>query len=120
MYDFPVEYGSSDIYSREDMDEAIQVILEEFEQWKGCELHSLRYASDECNNEENIAWMNQLSEGKELGITFTQCIEFISDFHTPAEPDADSSFNSDYEYTDWTWYLAREDGGEWHLMTYGY
>ena len=27
---------------------------------------------------------------------------------------------SDEEYTDWPWWLARSDGGEWKLMTYGY
>lgn len=30
------------------------------------------------------------------------------------------SYTSDEEYTDWSWWLARSDDGEWKLMTYGY
>ena len=32
----------------------------------------------------------------------------------------DEECNADTEYTGWKWWLARSDGGEWKLMTWGY
>ena len=49
---------------------------------------------------------------------FTQCIAFDSSFHSPKTDSG--AWNPDEEYTDWSWWLARSDGGEWKLMTYGY
>lgn len=55
-----IDYGTSAVYSKKDMDAAIKIIMKEFEAFEGCELHSLSYTSDEeCNTAENIAWMNQ-------------------------------------------------------------
>lgn len=119
-YGFDIDYGSSEIYTREDMDSAIKLITETFNTWKGCELHSIRYTSDDCNSEENIEWMNDLAKGQGLDVVFTQCIEFRSDYHSPADPKQADAWNPDEEYTNWGWWLAREGGGEWHLMTFGY
>lgn len=100
------------------MDAAIKIIIKEFEIFEGCELHSLSYASDEeCNTAENIAWMNQC-KAKDDPEVFTQCIAFDSSFHSPKTDSG--AWNPDEEYTDWYWWLARSDGGEWKLMTYGY
>ena len=92
-----------------------------FKKWDGCELHSIRYTDDDfSNNEANIKWMNELAEGRGYKANFTQCIAFFSDFHSPKQADNHTAFNIDSEYTNWTWYLAREDAGEWKLMTFGY
>ena len=113
-----MDYGASYIYSKADMDAAIKIIMKEFEAFEGCELHSLSYASDEeCNTAENIAWMNRL-KSKDDSEVFTQCIAFDSSFHSPKTDSG--AWNPDEEYTDWSWWLARSDGGEWKLMTYGY
>lgn len=110
-----IDYGKSDIYSRSDMDAAIELIENKFATWEECELHCIRYTSDDCNSESNIAWMNDLGgENAE----FTQCIEFISDFHSPKANAG--AWNPDSEYTDWQWWLARTDNGNWNLMTWGY
>lgn len=108
------DLGSSEIYSEEDRNAAIDTFMKEFDGWEGCEMHSIRYAGDACSSEENVAWMNELGEGK----TFTQCIEFITDFHSPKE--GGGAWEPDQEYTDYQWYLAREEGGGWELMTWGY
>ena len=56
-----IDYGTSSIYTKDDMDEAIDVIKKQFSSFEGCELHSLSYTSDDaCNNEDNIAWMNDV------------------------------------------------------------
>lgn len=110
-----IDYGNSDLYSQEDMNEAIALIEEEFAEWEGCELHRISYTSDECNNRDNIAWMNDLADE---GVEYTQCIEFVSEFHSPKK--GGGAWNPDCEYTDWGWWLARTDGGDWELMTWGY
>ena len=45
MSDVTIDYGSSSIYSKEDMDAAIKAIKTVFKDFDGCELHSLSYSS---------------------------------------------------------------------------
>lgn len=111
---FVVDYGTSEIFSRADMDDAIALIRETFYTWTGCTLHDLRYASDACAAEEKLAWLNGLRDGAE----FAQCIGFLSDFHSPAE--GGGAWEADTEYRDYEWWLARPEGGQWTLVTWGY
>lgn len=113
-----IDYGHSEIYSQEDMDSAIRLIKEEFSKWDGCELHKIAYSSDDECNADNISWMNDLEEADDAKETFTQCIMFTSEFHSPKK--GGESWNPDQEYTGWQWWLARSDGGQWNLMTWGY
>ncbi len=80
-----VDYGSSTLYTKDDMDAAISQIMKEFNTWKGCELHSIRYASDEQCNAENLAWLNRTETARDTKEKFTQVISFVSDFHSPKE-----------------------------------
>lgn len=117
--DVTIEYGESSVYTKEDMNAAIKLIRDEFQTWEGCELHSITYSSDDrCNNAENIAWMNELEEANDAQENFTQCIMFESSFHSPKN--GDGAWNPDEEYEGWQWWLARSDGGQWKLMTWGY
>ena len=113
-----IVYGNSALYSEEDMNAAIQLIMDTFSTWEGCELHSISYVSDEKCNSENIAWMNELAKANDLKEQFDQCILFQSDFHSPKENSG--AWEPDEEYTDWQWWLARSEGGPWILMTNGY
>ncbi len=104
----------SAIYTEEDLAGAEARIHEEFDTW-GCELHRLEYAGDACCTEENLAWMNELGDGE----TFTQCAEFLSDFHSPEK--GGGAWEADMEYTGWQWWLARTDADAgWKLLTWGY
>ena len=96
-----VDYGDSAVYTEQDMDDAIKVIEEMIGSWEGCELHSISYSSDDVCND----------------LAFTQCIMFDSSFRSPKE--GGGAWEPDTEYT-WSWWLARSDGGEWKLMTWGY
>ncbi len=113
-----ISYGVSAIYSKEDMDSAIQLIKNEFDTWSGCELHSIAYSSDGECNAENIAWLNEQEQANDAREIFTQCIMFKSSFHSPIE--GGNGWDADCEYTDWQWWLARSDGGKWKLMDWGY
>lgn len=112
-----IDYGNSSIYTKEDMDAAIAIIQATFDTWEGCELHSISYSSDNvCTDEKNIAWMNQLEEANDNEQVFTQCIMFDTRFHSPKK--GATALNLDEEY-EWGWWLARREGGEWKLMTFG-
>lgn len=112
-----IDYGTSSVYSQKEMDAAIDVIKKQFRSFAGCELLSLSYMSDEeCNDADNVEWMNALrtEDQKEA---FTQCIAFHSSFRSPK--DGGGAWEADQEYT-WSWWLARSEGGQWKLMTWGY
>ena len=118
--DYPIDYGSSQLYSREEMDAAILLIQMEFATWDGCEMHAIRYAGDAQCTSENLAWLNELAEAREQELSFTDCICFVSDFHSPVEEHEADAWNHDFEYTDWQWWLGHSADGEWTLMTWGY
>ncbi len=109
-----VEYGESKLFTEKSMDRAIDMILEEFNTWEGCKMHSIRFAGDECNSEENLEWLNSLDSGHQ----FTECIEFVSEFHSPLEQI--DAWEPDTEYTGWQWWLGAEADGDWELVTWGY
>lgn len=111
-----IDYGASEIYSRSDMDSAIELVQGTFSHWRGCKLHNIRYAGDEACNAENLRWLNELAPGQ----NFTQVIEFLSDFYVSPEAASYTTFNPDSEYKDWQWWLARTSGGDWKLLTFGY
>ncbi|MBR1708601.1 MAG: hypothetical protein IJ719_07230 [Clostridia bacterium] len=111
-----VDYGVSELYSQEELKEAAIKVKSRFASFVGCELHSLRYAGDACNTAENLTWMNRLDEGK----GYAEVAEFISDFHSPTQPEEDTAWEPDAEYTDYQWWLARSAEGSWQLLTWGY
>lgn len=106
-----IDYGASALYSKEEMDAAIEIIKSEFSTWDGCELHRIYYVSDDACNPETVAWMNELKAPDDTTAPFTQCILFQSDFHSPKN--GGGAWNADQEYTAWQWWLARTDGGRW-------
>ena len=109
-----IDYGTTGIYTRDDMDAAVEAVKAAFADFKGCGLHALRYADDTCSSAENLAWMNSLGKHG----PYAQCICFKSDFHTPKN--AAGAWTPDTEYTNWEWWLARTKGGAWEVLTYGY
>lgn len=113
-----IDLGTSSVYSEDDRNAAVRLILHQFSTWNGCELHRVSYGGDAECNAENLAWLNELEAANDAKETFTQCILFLSDFHSPKHDSG--GFNEDFEYTDWQWWLARSDGGNWKLMSWGY
>ena len=109
-----VDYGMSELYAQDELEEAAVQVKCQFASFAGCELHALRYAGDACNSEENLAWMNELGEGEE----YVQVVEFLSDFHSPAAEAG--SWEPNTEYTDYQWWLARTADGGWQLLSWGY
>ena len=118
--DVSIDYGTSDLYSQEELEEAALQIKCKFASFEGCELHTLRYAGDEAVDEETLAWLNSLSEGEDTA--YTQAAEFLSSFHTPAQAASQeqSAWEPDQEYEDYQWWLARTQDGGWEVVSWGY
>ena len=113
--DVTVDLGSSQIYTEEELTDAVIQIKCKFAFWGGCELKSIRYAGDEAVTEENLARMNEIDpDGK-----YTKVVEFLMDFRTPKER-GELTLEPDRDYTDYQWWLAAADDGGWEIVTFGY
>ena len=109
-----IDYGSSEIFTEDEIKEAVIRIKCDFASWDGCELHSLKYAGDESNSAENIEWLNSLNEDSH----YKQVAEFLGDLHSPVT-DA-GAWEPDTEYTDYQWWLGRTEDGSWDIVSTGY
>ena len=107
-----IDYGTSDIYSRQDMSDAIDLIKKEFYSWDGCKLYSINYTDDDLCQRE-LEYCNTLAKD---GVTYDECIVFRMQFRSPIF--GGGGWNTNFRY-DWSWYLARTEGGEWELLTWG-
>ena len=107
-----VDYGTSTIYSQDDMTSAIEVITEKFNTMDGCKLYAISYTNDDlCERELN--YCNDLADD---GVIFDECIIFTTRFRSPLFGGGAWSANRIY---DWSWCLAREKNGPWVLLTWG-
>lgn len=109
--DVTIDYGSSELYTEQDMDRAVEVIKDKFAEFDGCVLHSLTYAGDDVSKDQ-IEYCNSFDQDAD----FTECMVFHSSFRSP--PNGGGAWEADMEYT-WDWYLAKGGDGNWILLTYG-
>lgn len=107
-----IDYGKSEIYSRQDMDDAIELIKDEFYSWRGCKLYSISYTDDSLCQRE-LEYCNTLADE---GVTYRECIVFRTLFRSPVF--GGGAWNPNFDYN-WSWYLARTQDGEWELLTWG-
>ena len=101
----------SEIYSNEEINSAINVILERFkENYNGCSLLKIGYIGDE-KNDEYIDWAERNNK--------SEVIVFISDFKV-APNAGDGILNSDSEYKGYRWILVRNENENWTYADCGY
>lgn len=110
-----LDLSGSSIYTEEELNDAMLAIKCRFISFAGCELHAIRYAGDEADNSRNLDWLNSLSPNA----GYSHVMKFLMDFHSPKKG-GDSTFDPDREYTDYEWYLARTDDGDWEIITWGH
>lgn len=113
LSDIKIDYKTSELYSKEDMDAAIKLIVEEFNTWEGCTLYDISYTDDQ-NCTDNLSHINELSDDKQ----YDECIIFVSNFHSPKE--GGGAWEPDYDYENWMWLLGRVKGENWDLLDWGY
>ena len=108
-----INYGFSQLYTKEDRASAIALIKERFDKWEGCKLYSISYTNDGLCERE-LEYCNDLAKE---GVIYSECIVFRTKFHTSLFG-KNPTLNSNFTY-DWSWYLARTQGGEWEILTWG-
>lgn len=101
----------SEIYSQEEIDDAVEVIIKEFKSsWKGCTLTDIYYAGDDrIEDYQDWAERNNADEVIVLGSSF--------DVDSSG---GDGALNPDSTYSDWNWILVRKSGGAWKHVDHGY
>lgn len=113
--DVDIDYGDSSLYTPEELAEAVVQVKCRFAAWAGCTLHSIRYAGDEANSQENLQWLNDIGGGAQ---PYVRCAAFLLDFHTAA--DIQGAWEPDMEYTDYQFWLACTQDGGWEIVSFGY
>ena len=104
--------GSSDVYSQEDLQAAVDKIVNYFD--VTVEFQQIFYQWDEES-------ANQLSYCQELNPEVDECVFFKTNFYIP-EQDAEmaGAFEPNTTLADYEWYLGRSNGWEWNVLTAGY
>ena len=106
------EDWTSEIYSDEDLQAAVDKIVSYFD--IKVEMQEIFYQGDEES-------ANQLDYCKELNPEVDECVFFKTNFFIP-EQDAVMAwaFEPNKTMKDYEWYLGRIGSGEWKVLTSGY
>ena len=100
----------SEVYSREDIDAAVDTIKSECKSsWSGCTLREIYYAGDD-SIEPHQDWADR--NGAD------EVIVLLSSFDVDSSG-GDGSLNPDSTYSDWKGILVRSDGGKWENVGHG-
>ena len=102
---------SSEIYAQEEIENAINIIKNDFkENWGGCKLNEISYVGDE-RNDDFIDWATK--NNKEEVIVLT------SNFYVGSST-KDISLNLNSEYNNWNWILVRNKNENWQHKDHGF
>ena len=108
-----IDCGESVLYTKEDRQSAARLISDVVNSFEGCKLYVVKYEGDEVS-QKNLEYCNSLAAD---GVTYSESIVFTSYFRSPIFNAGAWNPNDLYS---WSWYLARTNGGEWEILTYGY
>ena len=101
----------SELYSQQDIADAIHVIRKEFKRsWKGCTLTEIYYAGDD-RSEDYQEWADRNNADEVLVL--------LSSFSVDASG-GDGSLNPNSTYDNWMWIMVRTNGGQWQHVDHGY
>ena len=107
-----IDTGESALFTQEERETAVGLILAQFAAFEGTEMLSVRYAGDAACTEENVT---DLSSARVDG-AYDACMEFLTDFYSAGS----ESLEADTVYEDFQWWLGRLEDGTWELVTWGY
>lgn len=106
-----VKEVTSNIYSKEDIESAINTIIKEFaDKWDGCTLEEIYYAGDK----ESLAHKDWADRNNA-----EEVIVLLSKFNVD-NSGGDGSLNPESTYDGWNWILVRNKGGKWIHVDHGY
>ena len=102
---------TSQIYSKEDIYEAMDVVEDYFRrEFDGCTLLSIGYLGD-----DKRSYMTGFAKQYNAA----EVIVLVSDFET-GPSGGDGSLNANDTYRNWKWVLAKNSNGAWEHKTHGY
>lgn len=114
MANTKIDLGKSEVFTYQDLEAAANIIFNEIKTWNSVStVYSISYCGDR-ESSGQLDYCKSLSEKQ-----YTQCVVFESSFKS-AGSSRSEGFNPNSMYDGWCWYLARTDGGEWELLTWGY
>ena len=109
-----IDYNNCTVYSEKDIDLAAAVVIDKVNSFRGeiftdrAVLYALKVYDTDC-----LDYCRSLNEQAD----YTESLAFSSVMRSPVT--GGGAWNANSIYT-WSWYLARTDGGEWELLTWGY
>ena len=106
-----IDLIGSDIYTQEEMEEALDLVLEEFSKWDGCTLHRVSYGGDGFSKDE-LELTNRM-----FGTDFDGCLLFFTAFRSPKEQTG--AWEADREYF-YSWTVCRKGDSPWELVNWGW
>ena len=133
-----IDYGTSEHFTREEMDAAIDVILRDFSRphepgqeddlsaRAGFTLHQISYISDERSQRQfeyygrEFTYRGNHGYRDSLGRPYVDGIYFQTSFHTMMTDDGWSGFENGRGYGDYGWTLLLTKDGDWDIVTTGY
>lgn len=108
--------GTSEIYSDEDLQAAVDTIMNTVEnEWEvKVEMQELFYAWDD-------AAASNLEYCQSLNPEVTECAVFTTNFHIP-EQDVQmaGAFEPNTDINGYSWFLGKNTAGEWEVLTNGF
>ncbi len=110
---FKTHTVDSQLYTQDEISDAIEIIKNEFEQspdWAGCTLTEVYYAGDEVTR-ANQSFADDNSAD--------QVIILLSSFDVDSSG-GDGSLEANSTYKDWKWILVRSNSGQWEHIDHGY
>lgn len=103
---------SSKIYSDNEIDSAINVILKYFKQhFNGCSLLEITYIGDEKNTDYQEEWAEKNNIDEVIVLTSSFSVDSSG---------VDGSFNPNSKYEGWKWILVKNENGTWKHVDHGY
>lgn len=107
---------ASDVYTEAEMNEAFDVIMaDDFWDETNVRLLDIHYIGDE-ESQGNLPYVQGFFSDK----GYTECAVFDTDFRSAFLAKNAGALEPRTIYTDFRWYLARTDGGDWEVVTCGY
>ncbi|MDD6394902.1 MAG: hypothetical protein PUB37_01760 [Firmicutes bacterium] len=104
-----IDLGDSDRFSRKELEDAVECVKQKFKEFTGCNMTRIWY--DEKLSERELRGRNCMR--------YDNSVVLFSDFTTNKYA-ASEGFETDFEYTDWSWELVKnENTSNWQVVSWG-
>jgi len=111
-----IDYGSSVKFDETELKTAVNCVLTEFKEYKGCKLLNLWY-----DEEKSDYYLEEHFSNNDGGYSKEDTIVLYSDFKVNFTGGVGGSFNPNSTYNNWVWVLTRDSKTDsWIVSSAGY